>query len=72
MDKTDIDPDNLQKVWREIEIMRQLAHRHIIQLYQVGEEEEEALPSCLVSIFIPSNLFSSVEMNLILRACSKS
>jgi hypothetical protein len=34
VDKTDIDPDNLQKIWREIEIMRQLAHPHIIQLYQ--------------------------------------
>jgi serine/threonine protein kinase len=39
VDKTDIDPDNLQKIWREIEIMRQLAHRHIIQLYQVMETE---------------------------------
>jgi hypothetical protein len=36
VDKTDIDPDNLQKVWREIEIMRQLAHKHIIQLYQAS------------------------------------
>jgi serine/threonine protein kinase len=36
VDKTDIDPENLQKVWREIEIMRQLAHRHIIQLYQAA------------------------------------
>lgn len=39
VDKTDIDPDNLQKIWREIEIMRQLSHRHIIQLYQVVETE---------------------------------
>jgi serine/threonine protein kinase len=44
VDKTDIDPDNLQKIWREIEIMRQLAHPHIIQLYQAVLRIRDPVP----------------------------
>ena len=39
VDKADLDADNLKKISREIEIMRKLSHRHIIQLYQVMETE---------------------------------
>ena len=39
VDKGDLDADNLKKISREIEIMRKLSHRHIIQLYQVMETE---------------------------------
>ena len=39
VDKADLDSDNLKKISREIEIMRKLSHRHIIQLYQVMETE---------------------------------
>ena len=39
VDKGDLDAENLKKISREIEIMRKLSHRHIIQLYQVMETE---------------------------------
>ena len=39
VDKNDLDAENLKKISREIEIMRNLSHRHIIQLYQVMETD---------------------------------
>lgn len=35
IDKTQLDASNLQKVYREVEIMKRLDHPHIIKLYQV-------------------------------------
>lgn len=35
VDKTQLDEDNLKKIYREIEIMKLLRHPHIIRLYQV-------------------------------------
>ena len=35
IDKSKLDAVNLQKVYREVEIMKQLDHPHIIKLYQV-------------------------------------
>ena len=35
IDKKQLDGDNLKKVFREIEIMKELDHPHIIKLYQV-------------------------------------
>ena len=35
VDKADLESDNLQKITREIEIMRRLSHPTIIRLYQV-------------------------------------
>lgn len=35
IDKTQLDAGNLQKVYREVEIMKRLDHPHIIKLYQV-------------------------------------
>ena len=35
VDKTELDTENLQKITREIDIMRRLSHKHVIQLYQV-------------------------------------
>ena len=35
VDKTDLDDDNQRKIFREIDIMRQLSHPNVIQLYQV-------------------------------------
>ena len=35
VDKADLEDDNLQKITREIEIMRRLSHPAIIRLYQV-------------------------------------
>ena len=37
VDKNELDAENLQKISREIEILRRLSHRHITQLYQVME-----------------------------------
>uniref|UniRef100_T1HWR5 Protein kinase domain-containing protein n=1 Tax=Rhodnius prolixus TaxID=13249 RepID=T1HWR5_RHOPR len=36
IDKSQLDPVNLQKVYREVDIMKQLDHPHIIKLYQEG------------------------------------
>lgn len=35
IDKSQLDQTNLQKVYREVEIMKRLKHPHIIKLYQV-------------------------------------
>lgn len=35
VEKAELEPENLQKILREIEIMRHLSHPHIIRLYQV-------------------------------------
>ncbi|XP_077985470.1 serine/threonine-protein kinase SIK3-like [Glandiceps talaboti] len=39
IDKTQLDEDNLKKIFREIQIMKLLRHPHIIHLYQVMETE---------------------------------
>lgn len=35
VDKTQLDDENLKKIYREVEIMKLLKHPHIIRLYQV-------------------------------------
>lgn len=35
VDKTQLDDDNLKKIFREVQIMKMLRHPHIIRLYQV-------------------------------------
>uniref|UniRef100_A0A803JN28 non-specific serine/threonine protein kinase n=1 Tax=Xenopus tropicalis TaxID=8364 RepID=A0A803JN28_XENTR len=40
IDKTRLDPGNLEKIYREIEIMKKLKHPHIIRLYQVMETKD--------------------------------
>ncbi|XP_071152179.1 serine/threonine-protein kinase SIK3 homolog, partial [Mytilus edulis] len=39
IDKTQLDDDNMKKIYREIQIMKMLKHPHIIRLYQVIETE---------------------------------
>ncbi|XP_024911103.1 serine/threonine-protein kinase SIK3 homolog isoform X2 [Cynoglossus semilaevis] len=39
VDKTQLDDENLKKIYREVEIMKLLKHPHIIRLYQVMETE---------------------------------
>ncbi|OQR73655.1 serine/threonine-protein kinase SIK3-like [Tropilaelaps mercedesae] len=34
IDKGQLDEDNLQKIFREIQVMKQLRHPHIVKLYQ--------------------------------------
>lgn len=36
IDKSQLDASNLQKVYREVDIMKRLDHPHIIKLYQVS------------------------------------
>lgn len=38
IDKSQLDSGNLEKVYREVEIMKRLDHPHIIRLYQVWNE----------------------------------
>lgn len=43
IDKTRLSPSNLEKIYREVQIMKLLNHPHIIKLYQV------CVVSCLFS-----------------------
>jgi serine/threonine protein kinase len=40
IDKSQLDKENLRKVYREVEIMKQLRHPHIVRLYQVSKNGE--------------------------------
>ncbi|XP_067849492.1 serine/threonine-protein kinase SIK1 isoform X2 [Heptranchias perlo] len=40
IDKTRLDPSNLEKIYREVQIMKLLNHPHIIKLYQVMETQD--------------------------------
>ncbi|XP_050426740.1 serine/threonine-protein kinase SIK3-like isoform X3 [Adelges cooleyi] len=40
IDKSQLNEDNLKKIFREIQIMSQLSHPHIVRLYQVMETEK--------------------------------
>lgn len=46
IDKTQLDPTNLEKVYREVEIMKQLEHPHIVKLYQVMETKNMIYMVC--------------------------
>lgn len=37
IDKTQLDAVNLEKIYREVQIMKMLDHPHIIKLYQVSQ-----------------------------------
>ena len=39
IDKTQLDEDNLKKIVREVQVMKQLRHPHVVRLYQVMETE---------------------------------
>ena len=38
IDKSQLDQDNLKKIFREVQVMKMLDHSHIIKLYQVRFE----------------------------------
>ncbi|KHJ88336.1 hypothetical protein OESDEN_11874, partial [Oesophagostomum dentatum] len=40
IDKTALNPSSLQKLFREVKIMKQLDHPNIVKLYQVMENEQ--------------------------------
>lgn len=39
VDKTQLDDENLKKIFREVQIMKMLRHPHIIRLYQVSRSQ---------------------------------
>ena len=39
IDKTQLDEENLKKIVREVQVMKQLRHPHVVRLYQVMETE---------------------------------
>lgn len=47
IDKTRLNPSNLEKIYREVQIMKLLNHPHIIKLYQVR---------CMVFVFFHAAL----------------
>ena len=50
IDKSKLDPTNLAKVYREVEVMKLLNHPNIVRLYQVMETKSMLY---LVSEFVP-------------------
>lgn len=46
IDKTQLDSTNLEKVYREVEIMKQLEHPHIVKLYQVMQTKNMIYMVC--------------------------
>lgn len=49
VDKTQLDDENLKKIFREVQIMKLLKHPHIIRLYQVTVTPPSARLSLLLS-----------------------
>lgn len=49
IDKRKLDAVNLEKVHREVDIMKQLDHPHIIKLYQVGKKWRYLIQSSVSS-----------------------
>lgn len=43
IDKTQLDAVNLEKIYREVQIMKMLDHPHIIKLYQVSLWIQDAM-----------------------------
>lgn len=46
IDKTQLDDENLKKIFREVQIMKMLCHPHIIRLYQVGGPQPQPRVAC--------------------------
>ena len=46
VDKTQLDDENLKKIFREVQIMKMLRHPHIIRLYQVCTPKCTRVPQC--------------------------
>ena len=51
IDKSQLDQDNLKKIFREVQVMKMLDHSHIIKLYQV---RFKPLCSRFYSVFLGS------------------
>lgn len=54
VDKTQLDEENLKKIFREVQIMKLLKHPHIIRLYQVhSHSHPQSLLTHLCSLLPP-------------------
>lgn len=53
IDKSQLDAVNLQKVYREVDIMKRLDHPHIIKLYQVSSAQ---IVNCITSKLLLQNV----------------
>lgn len=53
IDKSQLDAVNLEKIYREVQIMKMLDHPHIIKLYQVGFFPLSPPFSLLFFLFFP-------------------
>ena len=51
VDKTQLDDENLKKIFREVQIMKMLRHPHIIRLYQVSPARA-ASPAFLLTVHL--------------------
>lgn len=70
IDKTQLDAVNLEKIYREVQIMKMLDHPHIIKLYQVSLWIQHAMfswPSLQDAERSP--LFSCLSRWLFVRSC---
>jgi len=63
IDKTQLDAVNLEKIYREVEIMKLLDHPHIIKLYQVLHE--------YVCVYIFDNNPSAAQLFLFLTCINE-
>lgn len=52
IDKTRLNPSNLEKIYREVQIMKLLNHPHIIKLYQVWSASFCGAVVCCASVFV--------------------
>jgi len=59
IDKTRLDSSNLEKIYREVQIMKLLNHPHIIKLYQVRTHV------CLLLLLPASVLFSTISLQFL-------
>lgn len=67
IDKTQLDSTNLEKVYREVEIMKQLEHPHIVKLYQVMETK-----NMIYMVHIISQTSRSIfRANCVTSRCSR-
>ncbi|OWK17804.1 hypothetical protein Celaphus_00008948, partial [Cervus elaphus hippelaphus] len=68
IDKTQLDEENLKKIFREVQIMKMLCHPHIIRLYQVMETERMIY---LVTEYASGGEIFAIEHAVALRAAAR-
>lgn len=64
IDKTRLNPSNLEKIYREVQIMKLLNHPHIIKLYQVCVIFISMQCACMQTLCAAWSVSSDACMNL--------